>query len=308
MKLFIKSVLQFIPFSIAVYLILVCFWGSFVPPAFYKNLHTKSLSKEFTENRLFEAKQTANVDILFLGNSRSYRGFDPRIFETNGFSTFNLGTSNQSLLQTELLVKRYVSRIKPVIVIFAVSPAQFMSDGIESSLDLVANERPGVDLIQLAVQQNQISIYNSLIFGMFNNSVSNPTGDFKRLKGNQYVSGGYVHLKLKNQESKSVEKISFQFNSTQLNAFKKTVELLKKQNIRLILVQTPASDVYNKSISGQKSFDDEMKKCGEYINFNRKIELSDDLHFYDSQHLNQQGVRLFNRKLIEILLSGKIEG
>jgi hypothetical protein len=44
-----------------------------------------------------------------------------------------------------------------------------------------------------------------------------------------------------------------------------------------------------------------MSSYSTYYNFNEKMTLNDSLHFYDANHLNQNGVELFNEKLIELL-------
>lgn len=46
--------------------------------------------------RLSEVEDIKNIDILFLGSSHTYRGFDTRIFSKYGYSTFNLGTTSQT--------------------------------------------------------------------------------------------------------------------------------------------------------------------------------------------------------------------
>ena len=50
-----------------------------------------------------------NIDILFLGSSHAYRGFDPRIFKKYGYTTYNLGTSGQSLESSKLVYENYIS-------------------------------------------------------------------------------------------------------------------------------------------------------------------------------------------------------
>ena len=44
-----------------------------------------------------------------------------------------------------------------------------------------------------------------------------------------------------------------------------------------------------------------MGMYSEYYNFNEILTLNDSLSFYDYDHLNQNGVELFNKKLIELL-------
>ena len=82
-------------------------------------------------------RKIKNVDVLFLGSSHAYRGFDPRIFRKRGYSSFNLGSSAQTPSQTKVWLKRYLKHLNPKIVIYEVYPGTFSSDGIEASLDLV---------------------------------------------------------------------------------------------------------------------------------------------------------------------------
>jgi hypothetical protein len=48
-----------------------------------------------------------------------------------------------------------------------------------------------------------------------------------------------------------------------------------------------------------------MRTYGVYYNFNELLELEDELHFYDEDHLNQSGVEIFSAKLIEILFENE---
>ena len=60
-----------------------------------------------------------------------------------------------------------------------------------------------------------------------------------------------------------------------------------------------------KSFTNNQEFNNMIKEFGAYYNFNEKPFLNDTLHFYDKDHLNQEGVTLFNQKLIELLKSKK---
>jgi hypothetical protein len=44
-----------------------------------------------------------------------------------------------------------------------------------------------------------------------------------------------------------------------------------------------------------------MNQYADYYNFNEMMSLNDSLHFYDAHHHNQNGVELFNEKLIEVI-------
>jgi len=49
------------------------------------------------------------------------------------------------------------------------------------------------------------------------------------------------------------------------------------------------------------SFDALMSTYSDYYNFNELISLSYSVHFYDSHHLNQSGVEVFNEAFIELI-------
>ena len=80
--------------------------------------------------RLKEVKTVKNVDILFLGSSHTYRGFDTSIFHDCGYSAFNLGSSSQTPIQTLTLANRYLKQLNPKLVVLEVYPGNFTGDGV----------------------------------------------------------------------------------------------------------------------------------------------------------------------------------
>jgi hypothetical protein len=90
--------------------------------------------------------------------------------------------------------------------------------------------------------------------------------------------------------------------SYQINKFENTLKLIKEKEIKLILVQAPVtSTVFNK-YKEDKSIDSYFSEKGEYYNFNYLINMNDNLHFSDGDHLNQNGVKIFNEALIKNIL------
>ncbi|MFQ3676285.1 MAG: hypothetical protein SNJ64_07080 [Endomicrobiia bacterium] len=94
MKKFIKSLAIFSIFSIFFYVILIIIWGNYFPSFLKQNLVYKIGAYGHLFSRLKEVKSTNTIDILFLGSSHTYRGFDSRIFKRYGYETFNLGSSS----------------------------------------------------------------------------------------------------------------------------------------------------------------------------------------------------------------------
>jgi hypothetical protein len=298
--------LLFIPFSIVVYLLLIICWGNYIPDEYKKNLNYEIGSYGHMYSRLQNIKDVNDVDILFLGSSHAYRGFDPRIFKQYGLNTFNLGSSSQTPIQTEILLRRYLDEINPKLIIYEVYPATFLSDGVESSLDIIANDRNDFESIKMALIQNHIKVYNTLIYGFYRDFFKKNI-NFKEevvIGDDTYIEGGFVEKKLQYFEPTEFDKEAWHFNDQQLKSFEKALLLIKERNIPFILVQAPITQAKYQSITNNSEFDDKIKKYGVYYNFNELIELNDELHFYNSHHLNQIGVQIFNTKLIEMLFEG----
>ena len=97
------------------------------------------------------------------------------------------------------------------------------------------------------------------------------------------------------------EKKAISLNHYQLEYFSEIAQLLRSKNIELILVYAPIPKVNYDSYINTNYFDNLMEGYSKYYNFNEIVSLNDSLHFYDSDHLNQNGVIIFNKKLIEIL-------
>ncbi len=304
MKKFISTFLIFIFLTTGVYFLLILAWGNFAPKLLKKNLNYERGSYGHLYTRAKEAKQTHDVDILFIGSSRSYRGFDTRLFEQAGYKTFNLGSSIQTPLQTELLLDRYLDQLNPKIVFYEVYPLIFSSDGVESSLDLIANEEIDWDIINMSLRQNNIKVYNTLIYGLIKDALNDRNSYVEPVAKDDdiYIKGGYVgkdRSRLPNFKTKDYT--SIQFNKEQLACFERIADKLKKKNISLIAVQAPTVQNVYASYPSNNIFDSTISTHVHYINFNEFMFLEDSTYFYDAYHLNQKGVELFNKRLMDTL-------
>ncbi len=306
MNRFIKSVSLFIPFAIVTYILLICIWGDFSPAFLKKNLnYFQASANGYLLLRIQEAKETKDVDILFLGSSHAYRGFDNRIFKNAGFRTFNFGSSAQTPIQTEILLKRYLNGLNPKTIIFEVDPGIFSNDGVESAIDLIANDENDENSIKMAFKLNNIKVYNSLIYSLYRAALhSKPEhAEYIKYDSDNYIPGGYVerdlaffkHIDYGNKENK------WNIKTEQLHSLENAIKLIKKHNIKIIFVRTPITHAFYKTFTNDDFFNKTMMSYGEYYNFNELIELDDSLHYSDDLHLNQPGVEIFNKKLIELL-------
>ena len=302
MKSFVKHSIAFLGFSSLTYLILIFVWGSVMPIWLNSNLIYKQRGGHL-HSRLSELNKHQNVDVLFLGSSHAYRGFDTRIFKESGIHSFNLGSSSQAPVQSLLLLKKYIVNLQPKKIIFEVCPQSLSSDGIESALDIISNGKIDCQTIKMAIDLNHIKVYNTLIYSGIR-QLLNLDHDFieaQHIGKDTYISGGYVQKNDVQFEHKShLEK---NINPKQMAALKELVSWVKSKDIELILVQAPVTTTEYNSYGDNAGFDKLMQDYSSYYNFNTLIKLDDSLHFYDPHHLNQLGVETFNAELIDLLIN-----
>jgi hypothetical protein len=313
-KLLILIVKYFV-FAAVFYILLLILWGDFGHYRWLKqNLIYKKGTYGHMYTRIQEAKGTKNVDILFIGSSRAYRGFDPRIFMARGFKTFNLGSGAQTPLQTEVLLNRYLDSLNPHLIIYEVNPIDFSGDGLESALDIISNDQIDIESLKMTIKLNNIKVYNTLIYSFYRGL---PFYDYyrkilfgkegfkaeKRRPPDTYISGGFVQKDMSYFKHQGYEKKKWQLNSIQLKIFRKIIKMISGKNIKLILVQSPYPESFYKSFADTDYFDDIISSSGEYHNFNKIIHLNDSLHFIDEYHLNQDGVKLFNKQLLDDVIN-----
>lgn len=254
-------------------------------------------------NRLSEVKDIDKLDILFLGSSHTYRGFDTRIFNKNGLKTFNLGSSAQSPIQTKALINRYLDRLEPKLVVFEVYPPTLSIDGVESSLDIISNDDNDLHSYQMAIEINKIRTYNTLLYATIRDVLNlDDAFSYPTKQGEDtYISGGYVEKEISYFKTQNYPNKEITLNNKQVSAFENILETLRHKEIEYILVYAPISKNLYSSYTNNKYYDSLMSSYGNYYNFNKIMRLNDSLHFYDPNHLNQLGVELFNNELITII-------
>ena len=196
------------------------------------NLHVKSNIRKraiygHLRNRLEDIDNHNNVDILFLGSSHVYRGFDNRIFLKNGFNTFTLGYSGQTPRLAEIFVSRYIGKLNPKLVILEANPKAFGSDGIESMYDLIINSKIDSSIIKSVFSYCNWGLINTLFFHLYKKNIKKdfsilPYTDYERLylDNNLYVRGGFVEKKYHIISQKIMNRVMFYFWMNNLNTLK----------------------------------------------------------------------------------------
>jgi hypothetical protein len=299
---FIIRMLKFFCFATLIYIFSVVVFRRLSPTLFSKNIIYKKGGTGFLYTRLLEADSVKNIDVLAIGSSHAYRGFDPRIFKEYGYKLFNLGSSNQTPIQTNLFLKRYLKKLNPKLVIIEVYPWSLCNDGVESALNIISNTNVDLKVGRMALAVHHLKVYNSLIYGLSEDLLNqeNFTETIKT-ETDKYISGGFVE-RLGGFYSQKVSKEGRKkwiINEIQWEYLKKNIQILKEKEINYLLVQAPTTKLLFNSYSNNNSIDSILNSLGPYLNFNLTSNMNDSLHFYDSDHLNQNGVEIFNTSLLE---------
>lgn len=301
-KKFISTLLRFILITIASYVILILVWGFFAPHKFRNNLNLPN-NYGYLGDRLINARNVKDVDILFLGPSTTYRGFDPRIFENSGYKIFVFGSSAQTPKQTNLILKHYLDSLNPKLVVYDVYPAVFNSDGIEPTLDFIMHNEEINETFPLLWKNFNIKVVNAFIFKGFASLLTlNVPGDLERVMEDTYIEGGYVEKELRyNDNSSQIYSSKWNLRQDQINEFEKNINILKNHKIPYLLIRLPLTNLNYNSKENNSYVDSLFSSKGQFVNFQDKIELSDSLDFIDKTHLNQNGVKKFNRNFIKCI-------
>ena len=257
---------------------------------------------DFSHERLVEASQTKDVDVLFLGSSHCYRTFDTRFYASHGLRTFNLGTSNQTPLQSEMLLQLYLDTLRPRMVVLEVHPDVMCNDGVESSIYLSGCLRPSVPLARMVFSTHNVKAILSALCSTVHNCLPQAEGKSATTtdSNNLYIPGGYVEY-VGNQYNPTLEySIDIKLSNRQINATKRIVGLLTEKGIPYLLVEAPGTEALLHLYRNHDAFAAAMQELGPYVA--PRPQLTDSLHFYDEDHLNSAGVALFNAYFYDSIL------
>ncbi|MDZ4668734.1 MAG: hypothetical protein SGJ00_12765 [bacterium] len=315
MRKFLIQFGLFLLFALITYSVLLTIWGNALNGKYHKNLRYKQGLTGFMHSRLLEADTSTQVEVLFLGSSHTYRGFDTRIFAAAGMRSFNLGSSNQTPLQTTYLLQEYVDRFRPKLVIYEVFPENFEMDGVESAVDIISNTAHYGHVFWQALAVNHVVVYNAFLYGFMRKVFYGDLAfrEAAKVGEDTYVLGAYVQKDFRAQprylmaetmpldvESVKLGDKLWRLKGKQVAAFGESIELLKQKNIPVLLVQAPVSKGFFEAYKNYAYTDSLFASYGLYINFNyENLALNDSTDFYDAHHLAQSGVIKFNAALIE---------
>ena len=311
MKRFLSHIILYIALFAIVYPLGIFLVGS---TPLHGNITFVPANYGHLRSRIADIPRHKGVDILFLGSSHCYRTFDPRPFAAAGISTFNLGSSNQTPIQTLALLETYLDSLQPKRVLFEVHPDIMGNSGEEAACDLLSNMPINRPLRRMAWQVRSPRVINTALYAWMrsNNTLEDSIIIVNTdVNGEQvpcpfaYIRGGFVELPLHRYRPQPLTPQQITINPKQLQALDDCLNLLASRNIPVTLIEVPASRTLYQSYTNHNTFERLMSQrpwADQYLNLNGLIPFTDTLHFFDPDHLNQEGVAMLNKYLISCIL------
>jgi len=304
MKRYFSKLFQFSLLALVLYVVGVLVWGSIPYSYIGSNFLYRQGAYGHLNTRVKEIPNYGDVDILFVGSSRVYRGFDPRIFEKQGVKIFVLGSSSQTPIQSYVLLKRYIDDLNPKLVVFDLLPSSFAIKGVEPTLDLLANDRIDYLSLEMALEENDLMVWNTFIYASIMQffGVHNVFQErvYKPEERDTYISGGYVHKELKYNLQVECGNDSVHWEAPsqlQIKYFDKAKRLCFDIGAELLFINMPVA--HYECFKNNKELIDLLGLTESLVDFNEILILDDSLHFYDDYHLNSLGLQMLNNNFIE---------
>lgn len=244
-----------------------------------------------------EFRGVSNPDVLVLGSSHAYRGYDPRWFKRYNLTMFNLGTSGQTMYNTYFVARHYIK--KPKVVLLDVYEGAFNGDGIEASADLIQNVDKDMVAVEIAFNLYDLRAINMLMLRLINKTKP------PHYKDSTYISGGFNETNaVANTNTGNTGAAKILVSEKQWAYFIKLLQYCKQQNVKLIAVNHPSTHIANRT--NHELFAARLRFLLNQYNvpfydFAYTPDMNKTAYFYDETHLNQKGVDVFNKALIEKL-------
>ena len=264
-----------------------------------------------------------SLDLVFVGSSYAYRSFDAEVFDNKlNVNSFNMGSPLQKPVESYYVLKETLKLQKPSFVIYDVNWGVFNEDKyFNTKLWNFDNMNFSINKINYLLNVFDTDQYfnavfksmryhdefDELILGKKPKQSSNNIETYlKQYKGKGFViNNGIVSLdniEKPFKNSKENPKV-YNWNKKQLKYFRKSVELCKKENIKLVLVTAPLAPSYLENYNEYWYDYDTIHKSAcalaqqyalkyfDYNMINKSENIVTDKDFSDTNHLNYDGAQ-----------------
>lgn len=262
----------------------------------------------------FYKQEKNSIDILFLGSSHSYSSFNPYLIEEKtGLSGYNFCTQQQPIWITYYYLKEALKYQSPKYIVLDVHMAIAQNnDFAEESVNRDAIDKMKFSLNKFNAINKSVETSDERVSYYFN--IIKYHSRYKTLSSIDFKTA-FCNYTVDNKGYIALPKSNYTFENTPINSSEiqnitnkneeyliKIINLAKKENIKLILVKTPAKyslEEFKKLNYINKLAQEHKITFINYIKDIDSINLNYNSDFYDSGHLNSSGSEKFTNKFIE---------
>jgi hypothetical protein len=264
-------------------------------------------NRGFSLARFREADASGSVDVLFVGSSHAYMSFDPRAYRAAGLRAFNLGSSGQSPFNSYFLLKRYLPRMRPHVVVFEGYFRVFEGDGLEGFYDAVHNATPSKEILEMALVSRNPNAITAAIAQWFVQA-RKPLALRRQqtFPWIRYIEGGYCEMLAEAGERPYVRRGAVRLSEKQKRWFRRALRLAIAAGARPVVVVQPNAKGFTASLEGYREANRQIEEIAReegaaFVDFEDALDLSDAVDFVDSTHLSASGSRKLNAALLDVL-------
>jgi hypothetical protein len=245
----------------------------------------------------FDPKE--HYDVLVLGSSHAYRGYDPAHFAERGLRMFNMGSTAQTPMNSYHLLKAYGTKAHTDAVVLDIYDNTMDVMGMECASDLLL-AMPNDEVIHgMLASTKDIRAVNLATLRILGRNIPPLWED------STYVADGYSRTadSLKKQVNYNAKR-PLKIRHEQLEYLAKIIALCKERGIRLVLATHfyPSGTRPERHAPFKAQMDSLLAGTGvPYFDFSYGHGANDRDHFFDANHLNAAGVQLFNERLLDSL-------
>lgn len=303
------------------------FIGNYLKPVTYADYFNHDIN--------MMKKNNQNSDLIFIGASRVYRSYVPKIFEDELElkNVINAGSSAQTICGSYYQLKELTKSFKPKYVVLGVTIDQLMKteDSNPQKQLIMLDRLSKINKVQYLVSDFN---HNNILLGIFRtyrfaqnfsiSSVKDIQAQKKNLKSKNYKASpskpeyyadfGFVYSfkSYKDGNIEYKEPLSFKtdnIDTTNKKYLDKIVKLCKDKNIKLILSEAPTTMMQTYNYKGYQEYNNyytDYAKKNNLIFHNMNLLKNKDSLFPDSlmhdyNHLNGEGAKKFSKIYSEIL-------
>lgn len=300
-KLFING-LKFLVSAFIVYLIIFAVLFLIAPggiPMIYRTSPGNVWEGGGTYVKFREFNPSEKWDVVILGSSHAYRGYDPRIFDAQGLKTFNLGTSDQNMMCSYYIATNYLNRNNCKMVILDMYDRVFTQQNIESTSDVVHNITSDKAAFQVAMSSRDLRGLNMFTLRMFNklrDPLNTDTAGF--------VKGFFPTETFLTLPAKKRVVWKYQTNDFQVKYLHKLLTYLQSEGIKVVMAEHPMPGIFT-PVDHHLFVEDVRKIADQYqvpfFDYMTDSTMTGINYFADETHLNVNGVKVYNEKLLRDL-------